>query len=57
MFSVPRLVCNCGSVFSGRDYSDLFFGHFSGNSTQLELAVFEFFGDLSLSFFKILLEF
>ena len=33
-----------------------FFGHFSAKSTQLELAVFEFFLDLGLRFFQILLE-
>ena len=35
----------------------LIFGHFSAKSTQLELAVFEFFLEFGLSFFKILLVF
>ena len=37
--------------------SGLIFGRFFGNSTQLELAVFEFFGDFVLSFFWVFLEF
>ena len=46
-FFCVRMYCN--TSFISFNFQGLFLDVFFGNSTQLELAVFEFFGNLSLS--------